>query len=99
MEDSKPSESSAVLLPIVPFAWLLGDFTVAKYLKLVVLMVVLCPLLWLSSGSFSGNATATSADPPQGAKPVAVGDDAGNYMIISTLEVGYRGLQVVGDLN
>ena len=31
--------------------------------------------------------------------PVQAGEDAGNYTIISTLEFGYRGLQVVGDLN
>jgi len=31
--------------------------------------------------------------------PVQAGDDAGNYTIISTLEFGYRGLRVVGDLN
>jgi hypothetical protein len=31
--------------------------------------------------------------------PVQAGEDAGNYTIISTVEFGYRGLQVVGDLN
>ena len=31
--------------------------------------------------------------------PVDAGDNAGKYMVISTIEVGYRGLQVVGDLN
>src|SRR5215510_5357225 len=31
--------------------------------------------------------------------PVQAGDDAGNYTIISTLEFGYRGLRVGGDLN
>jgi hypothetical protein len=34
-------------------------------------------------------------------EPIAVdaGDDAGDYIIISTLEFGYRGQRVVGDLN
>lgn len=31
--------------------------------------------------------------------PVQAGENAGDYTIISTLEFGYRGLQVVGDLN
>ena len=31
--------------------------------------------------------------------PVSAGDDAGDYTIVSSLEFGYRGLQVVGDLN
>src|SRR6185436_15415868 len=58
------------LVTYSPVACFLGDFTVAEYLKLIMLLVVLCPLLWLSSGSFSGNVTATSADPQQGAKPI-----------------------------
>src|SRR5215470_11733743 len=31
--------------------------------------------------------------------PVQAGENAGQYTIISSLEFGYRGLQVVGDLN
>jgi hypothetical protein len=31
--------------------------------------------------------------------PVEAGEDAGNYTIISSIEVGYRGLRVDGDLN
>jgi hypothetical protein len=31
--------------------------------------------------------------------PVTAGDNAGDYTFISTIEFGYRGLQVVGDLN
>ncbi|HEV8369748.1 MAG TPA: hypothetical protein VGQ39_17460 [Pyrinomonadaceae bacterium] len=33
------------------------------------------------------------------AKPVEVGDDAGDYTVISSLEFGYRGQSVDGDLN
>jgi len=31
--------------------------------------------------------------------PVEAGEDAGNYTVISTIEFGYRGLRVDGDLN
>ena len=37
------------------------------------------------------------AKPP--AAPVEVGEDTGDYTIISSIEVGYRGLRVDGDLN
>ena len=48
---------------------------------------------------FGIGSVTIAQQPSPSPSPVAVGDDAGNYMIISTLEVGYRGLQVVGDLN
>src|SRR6185503_20923742 len=31
--------------------------------------------------------------------PVTAGEDAGDFMVISSLEVGYRGLRVDGNLN
>ena len=41
------------------------------------------------------NTTSTNAND----STVQAGENAGDYTIISTLEFGYRGLQVVGDLN
>ena len=51
-------------------------------------MCVICGLL----------ASAATAQQPS-PSPVQAGDDAGAYTIISTLEFGYRGLAVDGDLN
>ena len=41
------------------------------------------------------NTTSTNSN----GSTVQAGENAGEYTIISTLEFGYRGLQVVGDLN
>lgn len=35
----------------------------------------------------------------QASAPVETGDDPGDYTVISSIEFGYRGLQVAGDLN
>src|SRR6185436_3164242 len=40
-----------------------------------------------------------SPSPDSNDAPVQAGENAGQYTIISTFEFGYRGLQVVGDLN
>ncbi|MBC8030123.1 MAG: hypothetical protein H7Z16_08420 [Pyrinomonadaceae bacterium] len=64
-------------------------------------------LLLLSSVTLAQQPTPspTTQGPKQSAeaKPsssgVEAGEDAGNYTIISSIELGYRGLQVVGDLN
>ena len=40
-----------------------------------------------------------SPSPDSNDAPVQAGENAGQYTIISTVEFGYRGLQVVGDLN
>jgi hypothetical protein len=58
---------------------------------------------------FASFAAAQQSSPSPAAKnashtnnndaPVQAGENAGDYTIISTLEFGYRGLQVVGDLN
>jgi hypothetical protein len=58
---------------------------------------------------FASFAAAQQSSPTPAAKnashtdnidaPVQAGENAGDYTIISTLEFGYRGLQVVGDLN
>ena len=42
---------------------------------------------------------AQQPSPSPSPAPVDAGDNAGNYTIISTIEIGYRGLQVVGDVN
>ena len=60
--------------------------------KTTLVLAVVVLLLGIESVT---NAQQPSPSP----SPVAVGDDAGDYVIISTLEFGYRGLQVVGDLN
>ena len=47
-----------------------------------------------------GLASVTNAQQPSPTPtPVDAGDNAGKYTLISTIEIGYRGLQVVGDLN
>jgi hypothetical protein len=47
-----------------------------------------------------GHAPVTNAQQPSPTPtPVDAGDNAGKYTVISTIEIGYRGLQVVGDLN
>ena len=51
-------------------------------------------VLLLASGSVT-NAQQAAPSPT----PVEAGDNAGKYLIISTLEVGYRGLSVGGDVN
>lgn len=40
-----------------------------------------------------------SPDAKTESSAVEVGEEAGNYTVISSIELGYRGLQVVGDLN
>jgi len=42
---------------------------------------------------------AKSTDAKSESSTIEVGDDAGNYTIISSIEFGYRGLRVDGDLN
>lgn len=49
--------------------------------------------------SLTGAQQPSPSPTPAGDTPVQAGENAGNYTIISTLEFGYRGLQVVGDLN
>jgi hypothetical protein len=45
-------------------------------------------------------AAATAQQPSASPSPVIdAGDNAGDYTVVSSFEVGYRGLQVVGDLN
>ena len=60
-------------------------------------------LIFLSSAVFAQQSSPSPgtkvADNNSPDTPVQAGDDAGNYTIISTLEFGYRGLRVVGDLN
>src|ERR1043165_2492573 len=60
-------------------------------------------LIFLSSAVFAQQSSPSPdtkvADNNSSDTPVQAGDDAGNYTIISTLEFGYRGLRVVGDLN
>src|SRR5688500_1302986 len=60
--------------------------------KMTLLLAVAGLLLALDS-------VTNAQDPSPSPTPVDAGDNAGNYMVISTVEVGYRGLQVVGDLN
>ena len=60
-------------------------------------------LIFLSSAVFAQQSSPSPdtkvADNNSSDTPVQAGDNAGNYTIISTLEFGYRGLRVVGDLN
>ena len=63
-------------------------------------MVVFALLIF----AFLSNATAQQPSPspttsPDEVVPVDAGEDAGSYTVISSIEFGYRGLQVVGDLN
>jgi len=55
-------------------------------------------LILLSAATI--NAQQPSPSPtPKTEGPVEAGEDAGDYTAISTIEFGYRGIQVVGDLN
>jgi len=47
----------------------------------------------------SPSPTPKKSDADSANAPVQAGEDAGNYTYISTLEFGYRGLRVVGDVN
>ena len=57
--------------------------------------LMLAVVVLLAAPRSIANAQQSSPSPT----PVTAGDDGGNYTFISTIEVGYRGLQVVGDLN
>jgi hypothetical protein len=47
----------------------------------------------------SPSPTPQKSDDSAAGAPVQAGEDAGKYSIITTIEFGYRGLQVVGDQN
>jgi hypothetical protein len=59
------------------------------------LMLAVVVLLW----AFGSATNAQQPSPSPTPKAVDAGDNTGNYTVISTIEFGYRGLQVVGDLN
>ncbi|MGH9873878.1 MAG: hypothetical protein ACRD9S_15615 [Pyrinomonadaceae bacterium] len=52
-----------------------------------------------SSPTASPSATPKKAEAKPESTPTEAGEDAGNYTIISSIEVGYRGIAVGGDLN
>jgi len=56
-------------------------------------------LFFVSVATAQQPASSPASNNSSAGAPVEAGDNAGNYTIISTVEFGYRGLQVVGDLN
>jgi len=72
-----------------------------------ILAATVLGILLLTSVAFDTNAQQPTPSPtpkksPEAKSepsPVEAGEDAGDYTIISSLEVGYRGLSVVGDHN
>ncbi len=65
------------------------------------LVLSLLMLASMASAQQTTPSPAPSKSPEAKTEPSAVeaGEDAGDYMIISSFEVGYRGQRVVGDLN
>src|SRR5215204_3116580 len=68
--------------------------------KLIWMLAVVVLVAGLSSNTNAQQPSPSQQQSPAAsATPVDAGDDAGEYTFISTIEFGYRGLQVVGDLN
>lgn len=66
------------------------------------LMLILILASWLAMAqkpSPSPSPSPSTSDDGSPGAPVQAGESAGDYSIISSIEFGYRGLQVVGDLN
>ena len=62
--------------------------------------LILSLLLLVSVATAQQPSPSPAQDKTNGGNtPVQAGENAGEYTIISTVEFGYRGLQVVGDLN
>jgi len=58
-------------------------------------------VLMIATGLAAAQQPSSSPSPTKSdsSKPVEAGEDAGNYIITSSVESGYRGLSVDGDLN
>ena len=66
-------------------------------LRLVILALLMFAFLSLTTAQQPTPSPTTS--PTEEAVPIDAGEDAGNYTVTSSIEFGYRGLQVVGDVN
>ena len=68
-------------------------------MALSILILASLPLVTTAQQSTPSPTPKASSEAKSEATPVEAGEDAGDYTIISSLEVGYRGLSVVGDHN
>jgi len=71
-------------------------------LKISIHVIGLVLALIVTTGLVAGQQSAPSPSPKKsdsGDTPVEAGEGAGDFMVVSSLEFGYRGLRVDGDLN
>src|SRR5262249_27557410 len=65
----------------------------------IVAGLILAIMLFVNAASAQQPSPSPTPQKSDDNAPVDAGENAGNYLIISSIEAGYRGIRVVGDQN